>query len=127
MPARPFACQHTTNLVCLCRSIHLQGNYQQLDIIGKGAFACVYKARHLPTGRLVCIKTLEAVTGTNQAEDLAREMREVAVLAALAAHPNIIRWEMTGQTHASYLWSTPATARQDSCSCQWYMLRPCST
>lgn len=59
-----------------------------------------YKARHLPTGRLVCIKTLEAPGGgggnnnnnnSNKSEELARQMREVAVLAALAVHPNIIR------------------------------------
>jgi serine/threonine protein kinase len=75
-------------LVVCCFS---QGEYQLLDIIGKGAFGCAYKARHLPTGRLVCIKTLETPAGSNQDEALARQKREVAVLAALALHPNIIR------------------------------------
>jgi serine/threonine protein kinase len=79
---------------CYCRNTpHVpQGEYQQLDIIGKGAFGCAYKARHLPTGRLVCIKTLEAPSGHDRDEQLVRQKREIAVLAALALHPNIIRY-----------------------------------
>jgi serine/threonine protein kinase len=70
----------------------VQGEYQLLDIIGKGAFGCAYKARHLPTGRLVCIKTMDVPqVGHNQEEQLVRQKREVAVLATLALHPNIIR------------------------------------
>lgn len=68
-----------------------QSEYQVLDIIGKGAFGCAYKARHMPTGRMVCIKTLVAPKGAAQAEALRAQRREVAVLAALALHPNIVR------------------------------------
>lgn len=78
-----------------------QGEYQLLDIIGKGAFGCAYKARHLPTARLVCIKTLETPAGQNQEEALARQKREVAVLAALALHPNIIRCSAVSSTVGS--------------------------
>lgn len=70
-----------------------QREYQLLDILGKGAFGEAFKARHLPTGRLVCVKTLELPAGGhNKEEALERQRREVAVLAALALHPNIIRW-----------------------------------
>jgi hypothetical protein len=52
-----------------------------------------YKARHLPTGQLVCVKTLRAPEGCQaaQADALRGQRREVAVLAALRLHPNIIR------------------------------------
>lgn len=40
----------------------------------------------------MCIKTLEAPTGKHQEEELTKQRREVAVLTALALHPNIIRW-----------------------------------
>lgn len=41
----------------------------------------------------MCIKTLEVPAGgQNKEEAVERQRREVAVLAALALHPNIIRW-----------------------------------
>lgn len=87
-----------------------QGEYQLLDIIGKGAFGCAYRARHLPTGRLVCIKTLDTPqAGQGQDEQLARQKREVAVLATLALHPNIIRC-----VHALKALSDPGAAAVDN-------------
>lgn len=67
----------------------LQGEYQLLDMVGSGAFGTAYKARHLVSGNLVCIKTVEGAAGQGLA-DVERQKREVAVLAALK-HPNIIR------------------------------------
>jgi serine/threonine protein kinase len=66
-----------------------------LDELGRGAFGCVHKAQHLPTGHLVCIKTVEAAAaaaaavGQSEAR-LEQQKREVAVLACLQ-HPNIIK------------------------------------
>jgi serine/threonine protein kinase len=62
-----------------------------LDELGRGAFGCVHKARHLPTGQLVCVKAVEAAAAGPQSEaSLQQQKREVAVLACLQ-HPNIIK------------------------------------
>lgn len=116
--------------------MHTQGAYQLLDIIGKGAFGCAYKARHLPTGRLVCIKTLEAPTGKQQEEELTKQRREVAVLAALALHPNIIRWvkDIHPSTEAALLMASPAAGDLELmsqrflqlCWCRGSVAQPCS-
>lgn len=73
----------------------VQGEYRMLEELGRGAFGCVHKAQHLPTGQLVCIKALEApaaaAAAVGQAGSiLEQQKREVAVLASLQ-HPNIIR------------------------------------
>jgi hypothetical protein len=68
----------------------LQGEYRILEELGRGAFGCVHRAQHSPTGRHVCIKTVEAAAG-QAAAALEQQKREVAVLACLQ-HPNIIRW-----------------------------------
>lgn len=60
-----------------------------LEELGRGAFGCVHKARHLPTGHMVCIKAVEATPGQSEAS-LERQRREVAVLACLQ-HPNVIK------------------------------------
>lgn len=91
----------------------MQGEYQLLDIIGKGAFGCAYRARHLPTGRLVCIKTLDSQqVGHGQDEQLTRQKREVAVLATLALHPNIIRC-----VHLRMLCVVSVAQHASSCCC----------
>jgi serine/threonine protein kinase len=69
----------------------VQGEYQILNELGRGAFGCVHKARHLPTGQLVCIKAVEAAAAAQHNEaSLEQQKREVAVLAC-TQHPNIIK------------------------------------
>jgi serine/threonine protein kinase len=67
-----------------------QGEYQILDELGRGAFGCVHKACHLPTGQLVCIKAVEAAAGQQSEASMEQQKREVAVLACMQ-HPNIIK------------------------------------
>eukprot|EP00775_Hariotina_reticulata_P012071 gene12071-12212_t len=71
----------------------LQGEYQLLDQLGKGAHGTAFRARHLPSNQLTCIKTVECQQQAQQGQqsELDQKKREVIVLAALQ-HPNIIRY-----------------------------------
>jgi len=78
---------------CVCSTAGpVQGEYQLLDQLGKGAHGIAFKARHLPSNQLTCIKTVECRQQGQQGQQLELDQkgREVAVLAALQ-HPNIIR------------------------------------
>ena len=75
----------------------LHGEYVLLDVLGRGAFGVAYKARHVQSGRLVCIKSLKAPvpqhvrSGSGTDSAFGAQRREVAVLAALV-HPNIVQY-----------------------------------
>merc|ERR1719282_1056039 len=64
------------------------GKYRILKTIGKGNFAKVKLARHLPTGREVAIKVIDK-TQMNQAS-IQKLNREVRIMKKLD-HPNIVR------------------------------------
>ena len=63
------------------------GNFEVLELLGKGGMGEVYRARDLKLGREVALKTLPAAV-LNDAERSARFAREARVLASLD-HPNI--------------------------------------
>jgi serine/threonine-protein kinase len=68
----------------------LDGRYQLLRDLGRGAAGVVYEARHLFTGRFVALKLLHSqVRRTDHAELRARMEREGRALASIR-HPGVV-------------------------------------
>jgi serine/threonine protein kinase len=65
----------------------LQDRYRIESIVGKGGMASVYRAHDELLGRDVAIKLFEATP--SDAEELARQHHELAVLASLN-HPSLV-------------------------------------
>nr|ODN87066.1 STE/STE20/YSK protein kinase [Cryptococcus depauperatus CBS 7841] len=68
--------------------------YQKLDIVGKGAYGAVYRARHTATGHIVALKIINLDTEDDDVGDI---QKEVALLQQLrmstpAAPQNIIKY-----------------------------------
>uniref|UniRef100_A0AAZ1XMW8 non-specific serine/threonine protein kinase n=1 Tax=Oreochromis aureus TaxID=47969 RepID=A0AAZ1XMW8_OREAU len=64
------------------------GNYRLLKTIGKGNFAKVKLARHIPTGREVAIKIIDKTQlNPSSLQKLYREVRIMKILN----HPNIVK------------------------------------
>ncbi|HEV3082051.1 MAG TPA: protein kinase, partial [Gemmataceae bacterium] len=72
------------------------GKFQVLEILGRGAFGCVYKARDPGLDRLVAIKVPRAgsLAGPGDADRFLREGRSVAQLR----HPGIVPVYEVGST-----------------------------
>jgi serine/threonine-protein kinase len=64
------------------------GNYEVLDLLGKGGMGTVYKARHRRMKRVVALKVL-AREAAGDGSFLQRFQREVETIAQLS-HPNIV-------------------------------------
>eukprot|EP00923_Selenidium_pygospionis_P058185 GHVN01102089.1.p1 GENE.GHVN01102089.1~~GHVN01102089.1.p1 ORF type:complete len:309 (+),score=27.82 GHVN01102089.1:52-978(+) len=66
----------------------IEKQFQKIEVLGEGTYGVVYKARHLPTGRIVALKkirwenTEEGVPAVNT--------REICLLKELT-HPNIVK------------------------------------
>jgi len=76
----------------------LDGRYEILDVLGKGAYGMVYKARQMSTGQPVAIKVLleeKLQFSANASIEHARFEREMQLIARLK-HPNIVRLIDTG-------------------------------
>lgn len=65
----------------------VEDSYEILSILGKGGMAVVYLAKHLPTDRLVAMKSMKI----NSAEDIMRFGREVRSHSRLK-HRNIVEY-----------------------------------
>lgn len=65
------------------------GKYELLEAIGRGAFAVVYRARHIALGREAAVKVLDAdrLNDPRARERMEREAR----IAATLVHPNIVK------------------------------------
>lgn len=76
----------------------LDGRYELIEVLGKGAYGMVYKARQISTGQPVAIKVLleeKLQFSANASIEHARFQREMELIARLK-HPNIVRLIDTG-------------------------------
>jgi len=64
------------------------GNYETIEVIGRGGSATVYKAQDTESGRLVALKVLRYIPG-DEAEFVKRFKQETRIAAGLE-HPNIV-------------------------------------
>jgi serine/threonine-protein kinase len=72
--------------VTISAGSHL-GDYELLELIGRGAMGAVYRAYHQALDRVVAIKVLDALASDlHGAERFQREARAIAHLK----HPNIL-------------------------------------
>uniref|UniRef100_A0ACD5TTV1 Uncharacterized protein n=1 Tax=Avena sativa TaxID=4498 RepID=A0ACD5TTV1_AVESA len=64
------------------------GEYELQEMVGKGTFAEVFRAAHLPTGARVAVKEIDR----RRVDDYVRRgiLQEMSILASLS-HPNILR------------------------------------
>ena len=68
---------------------HLDPNeYSITKYLGRGSYASVCAARHVPTGDMVAIKRIDDVFG--YAPDAKRILREICILMHLT-HPNVVK------------------------------------
>ena len=65
------------------------GNYEILELIGKGGMARVYKARHIHLNRILAVKIMDVSQADIDESDKARFLEEAKAMAMLR-HPNII-------------------------------------
>ena len=79
-------------LVDECTGLHSIDMYENLGIVGRGAFNKIYKAKHRKSGELVALKALQlqALGEGVEGEGLPLEMmREMSILMSLR-HPNVV-------------------------------------
>jgi serine/threonine protein kinase len=64
------------------------GEYELREMVGKGTFAEVFRAAHLPTGTRVAVKEIDR----RRVDDYVRRgiLQEMTILGSLS-HPNILR------------------------------------
>ncbi|WFD33298.1 non-specific serine/threonine protein kinase [Malassezia cuniculi] len=69
-------------------TVHLSGDFEEVEFLGKGAFGSVVKARNKLDGRFYAIKKVRL---SNSAVEEERTMREIMTLSRLD-HPHIVRY-----------------------------------
>ena len=65
------------------------GDYQLLELLGRGGMGAVNKARHQQLGRLVALKVVRE-DRLDDDDIVARFNREIAAIGRLPAHPNVV-------------------------------------
>ncbi len=74
--------------------------YQIMEELGRGGMGIVYRARHLPTDRIVALKVIRTERQAN--EEVIRRFRREAQAASRLSHPNIVtvyEFHQDGNTH----------------------------
>ena len=87
-----------TSTVINTRHEYGKGVYEEVALIGNGAYGTVYKARDLENGRFVALKKIRIPSNAEELGMPMSAMREIATLKQLDnfEHPNIVRWAATG-------------------------------
>ncbi|KIY44540.1 Pkinase-domain-containing protein [Fistulina hepatica ATCC 64428] len=76
--------------------------YRLVSRVGKGAYGSVYKGEHIPTGKVVAIKSID-FDNANGDDDVADIQREVSLLTQLRDCPNITKYYGC-YLHKAVLW-----------------------
>ncbi len=74
--------------------------YQIQEELGRGGMGIVYRARHVPTDRVVALKVIRTERQAN--EEVVRRFRREAQAASRLSHPNIVavyEFDQAGNTH----------------------------
>ena len=68
-------------------------NYEELAVIGKGAYGTVFRAHDVENNRMVALKRVRIVNNTEEKGVPISTLREITLLKQLdnMAHPNIVR------------------------------------
>lgn len=68
-------------------------NYEELGVIGKGAYGTVFKAHDVENNRMVALKRVLIVNNTEEKGIPVSTLREITLLKQLdnISHPNIVR------------------------------------
>lgn len=77
------------NLAELPAGFVLDGKYRIDSLIGTGGFGVVYKALHVPLGRLVAVKVFRSLSNVS-AEDSLRRIVQEGASASRLQHPNAV-------------------------------------
>ena len=81
------------------------GNYRIIDMLGKGGFGAVYRAKNLTLGREEALKLI-LPSAKSECDDIDKRFeREVAIVSRLE-HPNIVRLYSSGLLPHNVLWMT---------------------
>jgi len=77
-------------------------NYEELAIIGRGAYGTVFKARDVENDRTVALKRVRIVNNTDEKGVPVSTLREITLLKQLDnySHPNIVRMFDAFQTYS---------------------------
>lgn len=69
-------------------------NYEELEVIGKGAYGTVYKAKDVENDRMVALKRVRILNNSEEKGVPVSTLREITLLKQLdnMAHPNIVRY-----------------------------------
>ena len=87
------------------------GDYERIDVLGRGGMAVVYLARHISLDRLVALKTISAPLGAD-AHGRERFRREARAIAQLE-HPRIVSIHDVGTSGGSLYYTMDYIAGPD--------------
>ena len=76
--------------------------FELLDVIGRGGFGVVHRAREVALDRIVAVKVLTADVADSRA--LRSFEQEAHLLARLSEHPHVVTVLQTGRTHDGRPW-----------------------
>ena len=85
---------------------NIDGRYELLEVIGKGGFGIIYRARQVSTGDLVAVKVMLGRRMIKQdfAEQAQRRFKREMTLVGQLDHPNIVRLIDSGSLESGLMY-----------------------